>query len=127
MQTEKPSIGIRLVSMLMDYFFTCFILIAPVWAIIFIRASSLDAGEEPMGAGFQFFFLGLMFVYFLKDSFKGRSLAKRIVKLQVVDNRTYQAATPLKCFIRNLFIKCAVKPIPRLRGRDGRHGRFLPL
>jgi len=34
----------------------------------------------------------------------GRSIAERILKLQVVNNSTGQVASPIKCFIRNLFI-----------------------
>ena len=45
-------------------------------------------------------------LYFCKDSINGRSIAKRILKLQVVDNKTGRVATPLQCFVRNLF--CAL-------------------
>jgi uncharacterized RDD family membrane protein YckC len=60
----------------------------------------------PMGysSAFQLLFFGLMFVYFLKDSFNGRSLAKRMLQLQVVNHRTGKPATVLQCFIRNIFI-----------------------
>jgi uncharacterized RDD family membrane protein YckC len=47
--------------------------------------------------------------YFCKDSINGRSIAKRVFKLQVVNNATNEAASPLKCFIRNIF--CIVWPI----------------
>jgi len=43
-------------------------------------------------------------LYFCKDCIDGRSIAKRILKLQVVDNTTGQPARPVKCLIRNLFI-----------------------
>ena len=43
-------------------------------------------------------------IYFAKDSFRGKSFAKRLIGLQVVDQSSGQAATALKCFIRNLTI-----------------------
>ena len=56
-------------------------------------------------------FIGLFgfALYFCKDIFNGRSLSKRILKLQVVDNETDQVATPLQCFVRNIF--CMFWPI----------------
>ena len=41
-------------------------------------------------------------VYLNKDIINGRSPAKRILKLQVVDIKTNNPASPIKCFIRNL-------------------------
>jgi hypothetical protein len=41
-------------------------------------------------------------LYFCKDIINGRSIAKRILKLQVVDNRTGRVATPIQCLIRNI-------------------------
>jgi hypothetical protein len=43
-------------------------------------------------------------VFFCKDCINGRSPAKRILKLQVVDNVTGTAASPLQCFVRDLFM-----------------------
>lgn len=48
-------------------------------------------------------------LYFCKDIINGRSIAKRILKLQVVDNNTGQVATPWQCFVRNIF--CILWPI----------------
>jgi uncharacterized RDD family membrane protein YckC len=48
-------------------------------------------------------------LYFCKDIFNGRSIAKRILNLQVVDNYTGKAASPLKCFVRN--ITCVLWPV----------------
>lgn len=39
---------------------------------------------------------------FCKDSFGGRSIGKRILGYQVIDNKTNLAARPFKCLIRNL-------------------------
>jgi uncharacterized RDD family membrane protein YckC len=46
----------------------------------------------------------MIIIYALKDSFKGKSLAKRILKLQVIDDRSGNAASPFQCFVRNLLV-----------------------
>lgn len=43
-------------------------------------------------------------LYFNKDAFQGRSPAKRLFMLQVVDIRTGQPASPIKCLVRNFSI-----------------------
>jgi uncharacterized RDD family membrane protein YckC len=48
-------------------------------------------------------------LYFCKDIIGGRSIAKRILGLQVVDNSTGKAASPFRCFLRN--ITCVLWPI----------------
>lgn len=42
-------------------------------------------------------------IIFCKDCFKGMSIGKRIVGIQVIDANTGQIANPLKCVVRNLF------------------------
>jgi len=59
--------------------------------------------------GLNYFGLIGFAVYFCKDCVNGRSIAKRILKLQIVDNVTGQVASPLKCFVRNIF--CILWPI----------------
>jgi uncharacterized RDD family membrane protein YckC len=48
-------------------------------------------------------------LYFCKDIFNGRSIAKRILGLQVVNNSTGKVASPVRCFVRN--ITCVLWPI----------------
>lgn len=103
MQIERPNVGKRLASMLLDHFCTCFILMAPIIPLLLLRSDPEDQGAM-LDPGFQFVFLGLMFLYFFKDSFGARSIAKRVTKLQVVDNRTGKAASVMQCFLRNLTI-----------------------
>ena len=43
-------------------------------------------------------------LYFCKDSFAGRSIGKRVLKFQVINARTGQVASPLRCLMRNFFI-----------------------
>lgn len=102
MQIVKPNVGKRLVSMLLDHFCTCFILAVPIVPFLFL--TSRPDENAALAPGMQFLFLGVMLLYFFKDSFDGRSIAKRITKLQVVDNRTGKPASVGKCFLRNLSI-----------------------
>ena len=99
---KVPTVGIRLGSMLLDHVFICMIIVIPL-----VGSGRPQAREgSPLGFSFQFILLlmGLMVIYFLKDSFNGRSLAKRMLGLQVVNNRTGRPANALQCFIRNIFI-----------------------
>lgn len=43
-------------------------------------------------------------IYFLKDSYRGKSVGKRVIGLQVVNLKTGLPASALQCFIRNLLI-----------------------
>lgn len=62
-------------------------------------------------------------LYFCKDIINGRSIAKRILKLQVVDDKTGQVATPLQCFIRNIFcVLWIVEVIVAMRNTSRRIG-----
>ncbi len=51
-------------------------------------------------------------LYFCKDIFNGRSIAKRILGLQVVNNSTGKVASPIRCFVRN--ITCVLWPLEGL-------------
>lgn len=44
---------------------------------------------------------------FLKDGFRGKSIGKRIVGIQVVKNGTSEAAGPFRCFVRNMLLGLA--------------------
>lgn len=68
-----------------------------------------DAGPDMFGGDFIYFSILGYALYFCKDCIKGRSIAKRIFKLQVVNNKTNEVASPLRCFIRN--ITCVLWPI----------------
>ncbi|MFM2388040.1 MAG: hypothetical protein RL660_2797 [Bacteroidota bacterium] len=106
---ENINVGTRLASMLLDHFFMTMIIglmFIPFFAdfVSSIEAQSHQVTSNPFGNSFKII-MGLGYaLYFLKDIISGRSLAKRILKLQVVDNRTGEVASPLKCFIRNLLI-----------------------
>lgn len=101
MNNSIPAIGLRLASMLLDHIFMCIILIVPIVVLNLLSSGQDDNGLGPV---VQLALVGLLVLYFLKDSFDGRSLAKRITKLRVVNNTTGETASAARCFVRNIFI-----------------------
>lgn len=105
---DKVTIGLRLASMLVDHFamtIMIMLIVMPVFAISFIDAFYLDHEPSSFGLGGMSFLFAFGFsAYFNKDIFNGRSPAKRILKMQVINNKTGQVASPLKCLVRNLTI-----------------------
>ena len=102
---QKIHSGNRFASMLLDH------VIMTVICMVFFIPQFISDFADPFKQTNLDLFHGLNFilpfgfaVYFCKDCFNGRSIAKRVLKLQIVDNRTGQVAGPLKCFIRNIFI-----------------------
>jgi len=112
---KQISVGTRLGTMLLDHFFMT--MIAMVFFIPSMISGFSDAfkvSHEQTNTDFMGGTLGYigMFgfaLYFCKDIFNGRSIAKRILKLQIVDNTTGKVASPLKCLIRNIL--CVLWPI----------------
>jgi uncharacterized RDD family membrane protein YckC len=114
MTEQKVNSGTRLGSMILDH------LIMTIIAMIFFIPGMISSFSNAFTitheqtnpdifGGMSYFGLIGFAVYFCKDSINGRSIAKRILKLQLVDNSTGQVASPLKCFIRNIF--CILWPI----------------
>lgn len=107
--------GIRLASMIMDHFFMCMVLTIFFIPVIFKSIlQDFSVSHEPAGgeafAGPLFFVAMIGFaLYFCKDCIQGRSIAKRILKLQVVDDKTGEPASPVKCVIRNML--CVIWPV----------------
>jgi uncharacterized RDD family membrane protein YckC len=112
---KEISAGARLGAMLLDHFFmTIIAVLFFIPAMTSGFAEAFTVSHKPVYTGFMddtTGYIGLLGIalYFCKDIFNGRSIAKRILKLQVVDNTTGHAASPLKCFIRNIF--CSIWPI----------------
>lgn len=110
MDNQTLKTGTRIGSMIIDHF------IMTAIAVVFfipsmiknISAVSATSHERPFTGTFggPLYYIGLLgfALYFCKDCINGRSFGKRITKLQVVDNTTEQVASPIKCFIRNIFI-----------------------
>ncbi len=116
MATEKNvPLGTRLASMVLDHVFMtiiCMLFFVPSMIKAFAGAFSISHEQKEVG-GFSgpLLYIGLfgLALYFCKDCINGRSIAKRILKLQVVDNGTGEVASPLQCFIRN--ISCIIWPV----------------
>jgi uncharacterized RDD family membrane protein YckC len=112
---KQISVGTRLGAMILDHFFMTMI------AMVFFIPGMISGFSEafkvsheqtnPNFMGGTFGYIGMLgfALYFCKDIINGRSIAKRILKLQVVDNATGQPASPIKCFVRNLL--CVLWPI----------------
>ncbi len=108
MTTEKnKNIGIRLASMLFDHFIMTFGIV--FFSFILIGIGYLIVGNPSDSDLPEWFviipiFLALMIfsIYFNKDAIKGKSPAKRILGLIIVDNKTGEIANPIKSFVRNI-------------------------
>lgn len=103
---NKPEIGVRLSSMIIDYFLNGFIAIIPVLfgfilSIPTITEKVNNSDEHPYGVVYLFMLCPIILL--AKDSFQGRSLAKRIFKIQLVDTNGF-IASPFRCFVRNLTV-----------------------
>ena len=96
---KKISIGRRHGTMLLDHALICVIGIAPI--------SFYHLIVDPKGPAVPtspFEMMPFFVIYFCKDCIGGRSLAKRILKLVVIDNQSNHPATSLQTVIRNLFV-----------------------
>jgi uncharacterized RDD family membrane protein YckC len=97
---QKISVGLRLGTMLLDHAIICFIGIPPL-----IIYTSISGSDNSSIASIPPYPMILLFViYFCKDCIGGRSPAKRILKLAVLDNRTNNPASSFQSLVRNLFI-----------------------
>jgi uncharacterized RDD family membrane protein YckC len=103
------NVGTRLAAMLLDHIFMTIIATALFLPIIISNFSNaFEVSHEQTDFNFwqgPMKYVGLFgfALYFCKDIINGRSIAKRILKLQVVNNKTGQVATPLQCLVRNIF------------------------
>ncbi|PZX45989.1 RDD family protein [Algoriphagus chordae] len=111
---QKTNAGTRIGSMLLDHIAMTFIaMIFFVPGMISEFSTAFEVNHEQTSPDI---FGGLSYVgligfalYFCKDCINGRSIAKRALKLQVVDNKSGNVASPIKCFVRNIF--CILWPI----------------
>lgn len=111
---QKINAGTRIGSMLLDHIAMTFIaMIFFVPGMISGFSTAFEINHEQTSPDI---FGGLSYVgligfalYFCKDCINGRSIAKRALKLQVVENKSGNVASPIRCFIRNIF--CILWPI----------------
>ncbi|RTQ51402.1 hypothetical protein EJV47_06245 [Hymenobacter gummosus] len=90
--------------MLLDHWIMCLLLVGPAASFMLAhwQATTFEAEQPDIVA--ILLGLGFMLLYMLKDSFRGQSLAKRVLRLRVVDRREGRPASVLRCFVRNLTI-----------------------
>jgi uncharacterized RDD family membrane protein YckC len=107
-EKKQVSTGIRIVTMLLDHMIMCLVVslfFLPFMISMFRGAFTISHSEPEVyfsGTPMYIALFGLS-LYYCKDIINGRSIAKRILKLQVIDNKTGKVATPLQCFVRNVF------------------------
>ncbi|WP_106793880.1 RDD family protein [Aquimarina sp. Aq78] len=104
---QKVNAGIRIVSMLFDHIVMTFIaMFFFIPGMIAGFSTAFEISHEPSTPdlfGFNYITLIGLALYFCKDCIQGRSIAKRVLKLQVVENSSGKVASPIRCFIRNIF------------------------
>ena len=101
---KKITIKLRLGSMLLDHALICLLTIP---FIFLIKISTDYYNLSPSSRPYSITLFSILFisiVYFCKDCINGRSLAKRILNLQVLDYKKLTPASPLQCLFRNFFI-----------------------
>lgn len=121
--------GTRIGTMLLDHFLTTIvIMIFAVPGIMYDIAQTFgnpDAQPKLM-LGNYYLNIFAFSLYFNKDICMGRSFAKRILKLQIIDIKTGLPANSLKCFLRNLtIIIWPVEVIVGLVNNERRIGDFI--
>ena len=95
--------------MLLDHFILCFGLAFLGFlfiGILFFVFGKPDKDSISLNSTIFIFILSLLFfsIYFNKDGIGGKSPAKRILGLRVIDVKTNKVANPIQCVIRNLTI-----------------------
>ncbi|MBX2963710.1 MAG: RDD family protein [Cyclobacteriaceae bacterium] len=102
---NKLNSGTRIGTMLLDHFimtFVMMIVIAPGMVYDMMQTFGNPDAQPKLFLGNIYLNVLGFSLYFNKDIILGRSPAKRILKLQVIDIKTNKPANPLKCFVRNL-------------------------
>lgn len=98
----------RLASMFLDHLVMTFVLVPLLIGVLVVLQLLLgdsypDLVGENVMVGYMIFMM-IFNIYFLKDSYRGKSIGKRVIGLQVVNRNTNKPASSLQCFIRNLLI-----------------------
>lgn len=100
--------------MLLDHILMTIIIalvVAPFFIIELMQYMSASPHENAMYSDVMSSYVIALGValYICKDTIGGRSLAKRITGMQVVNHKTRMVANPLRCMVRNIF--CALWPV----------------
>lgn len=113
-ENSKVGIGTRIGSMLLDHIFMTFIALIffiPDMVSKFNSAFNGEISSDFSEPHLSISMIGLFgfSLYFCKDCVNGRSISKRILGLQLINNSDGNIASPIRCMIRNLF--CIFWPI----------------
>jgi uncharacterized RDD family membrane protein YckC len=119
--------GTRLATMLLDHFimgFAATIVAAP--GVIYDIAQNLAGAPPKLFLGNYYLNIFAFMLYFNKDIISGRSPAKRILKLQVVNAKTNTPANPLRCLLRNITVVLwPIEVIAALINNERRIGDYI--
>ena len=97
----------RLVSMLLDHAIMTFVIGLFTAPVMIYKMFHLPAVVTSMPESFFTYNAYEAFafsLYFNKDIYLGQSIAKKILKFQILDTQTNLPANPIKCLIRNFTI-----------------------
>jgi uncharacterized RDD family membrane protein YckC len=125
MTTEQISPAKRLTAMLLDHIvMTVIAMLFSIPYSIYLISDTLNSNATHTETYKNLLYLPLfaLSLYFCKDCLNGQSFAKRKLKLQVVDNKTNEVASPIKCFIRDLF--CILFPVEIIVALDNPYRRI---
>lgn len=121
--------GTRIGTMILDHFamtFVVMIFAAPGMVYDITQTFGNPDVQPKLFLGNYYLNILAFSLYFNKDIYMGRSIAKRALKLQVVDIRTNKPANPLKCFVRNLtIILWPIEVVVALINNERRIGDFI--
>lgn len=109
MTEQKVNTGTRIGAMMLDHIamtMIAMVFFIPGMITSFIKAFEITHEQNNPAIFGELSYIGVIgfALYFCKDCINGRSIAKRTLKLQVVDNLNGSVASPLKTFVRNIFI-----------------------
>lgn len=126
---NKLNFGTRIGSMVLDQVIMIFSIIFFVaFGVLYNKIQNFVGGEDShIHSLGNFYFNSLAIsLYFNKDMFLGRSPAKRIFKLQIVDIKNHRPANPLRCLVRNItLILFPIELIAGLINNERRIGDFI--
>ena len=93
--------------MLLDHFVTTVvIMIVAAPGVLYDVSNMIGNPDAPIKLFLGNYYLNILAcsLIFNKDIYLGRSVAKRVLKFQIVDNNSNMPSNPLRCFVRNLTI-----------------------
>ncbi len=121
--------GTRIGAMILDHIamsFVVMIFAAPGMVYDIMQTFGDPNAQPKLFLGNYYMNIFAFSLYFNKDIYLGRSIAKRVLKLQIVDIKTNKPANPLKCYVRNLtLVFWPIEVIAGLINNERRIGDFI--